>query len=148
VDHLASATWPCPSAPCPLCPFLLPRWCLQCVHGHEPPPAVGLLVALAPKCTKNCGGQPAPLHLCLDNLHHVCALQFASEEGCAPKDCHVTLDHFPSDLTDSEMMMVVQHLLQTSGRTRVAALLQLSNKQHQEQEEDCASSSSPSLTFV
>jgi hypothetical protein len=59
---------------------------------------------------------PSPLHLCLNNLQHVCALQSISGEGYSSAEFCTALNAFSSDLTDSEMTMVI-HCLQTSDMT-------------------------------
>ena len=73
-------------------------------------------LVLAPECAADFDDYPSPLHLCLNDLCHVCALQSISGEGYSTTEFCTALDAFSSDLTDSEMTMVIHHL-QTSDMT-------------------------------
>ena len=64
-------------------------------------------LVLAPEHCSTFADCPSPLHLCMHDLHHICALQSISGEGMTVDAYHISLDAFASDLTDIELLKVI-----------------------------------------
>ena len=78
------------------------------------PPSVEIV--LAPKHRSSFDDCPPPLHLRLQDLCRVCALQSVSGEGMTLTQYRSALDAFASDLSEPEMSMII-HCLQTADMT-------------------------------
>jgi len=74
-------------------------------------------IELAPEDRTSFDDRPAPLHLRMHDLQHICALQSTAGEGMTADERRVALDSFASDLSPTDLTEYLQHRLQTDGMT-------------------------------
>lgn len=85
------------------------------LRSSKSPPGT-ITVELAPERVSDADDRPSPLHLRINDLRHICALQSVAGEGMSAAEYESLLSEFASDMSPA-MMTAVIHRLQSQGMT-------------------------------
>jgi hypothetical protein len=81
-----------------------------------PPPPDTIEIEIAPERKADLKDKATPLHLRLNDLHRICALQSVAGEGMPADEYRSLIEEFASDLTPAETSEIIRHL-QSDGMT-------------------------------